>query len=284
MTTTPAVKLRTIIADDEPLLRQELRRKLENYPNIEIVAECENGLQAVEAANRLQPDLMYLDIVMPGLDGFEVIEALQSDAMPVIVFATAYDQFAIKAFDVRAVDYLVKPYSDERLMQSVETALLSHKENPGLKKSDMIEVNSYLKNREITDNNDVVDSGRWPQEIVIENKDPQITVKVEDIAWVDAAGDYMCVHANDETYIMRTTMKRLVKLLNPEQFKRIHRSTIVNVNFVEQIQPFRKGDYFVILRGGTQLRLSRSYNNTLRSLEARIEAQTDIQPTHSVEP
>lgn len=273
MTSPSDIKLRTVIADDEPLLRQELRRKLENHPNIDIVAECENGLQAVAAARKLQPDLMYLDIVMPGLDGFAVVEALQSDAMPIIVFATAYDQFAIKAFDVRAVDYLVKPYSDERLQQSIATALHNHNEHPGLKKSAMIDVNSYLKNREIKATTDATADEPWPTELVIENKDPQVSVAVNDIAWVDAAGDYMCIHANGETYILRSTMKRLERQLNPLQFKRIHRSTIVNMNFIEKIQPYQKGDYFVHLTDGVQLRLSRSYSDALEILQEQLGAQ-----------
>ncbi len=261
-------KLRTIIADDEPFLRQDLKRKLQNHPHIDLVAECENGLQALEATNRLQPDLIFLDIVMPGMDGFEVVKALQSDAMPIIVFATAYDQFAIKAFEVRALDYLVKPYSDERLLQSIETALSNHNDNASSRKQDIIELASHLDNSPITDAVHAVAEG-YSEEIIIENKQPQIKVSVKDIAWIDAAGDYMCVHANGEIHIMRCTMKNLCAQLNPQWFRRIHRSTIVNVRFIEEIIPFRKGDYFIMLAGGTRLRLSRNYNNVLQELSAK---------------
>lgn len=263
------IKLRTIIADDEPFLRQELKRKLQQHPNIELVAECENGIQALDAANRLQPDLMFLDIVMPGLDGLEVVQALQSDAMPIIIFATAYDQFAIQAFDVRAMDYLVKPYTDERLDQSIETALLHYKDNPVEHKGKLIEIATHLQHKQVNDAEDA-DFDDWPQRIVIENKEPQVTVNVEDIAWVDAAGDYMCIHANGETYILRSTMKRLNRQLNPDHFKRIHRSTIVNLHYIADVYPFRKGDYFVELTSGTRLRLSRSYNDALQDLMAAI--------------
>lgn len=261
------IKLRTIVADDEPYLRQDLKRKLKAHPNIELVAECENGLQALEAANRLQPDLMFLDIVMPGLDGFEVVKALQSDTMPIIVFATAYDQFAIKAFDVRAIDYLVKPYTDERLQQSIETALSNYSDNASSRKQNIIELAFHLKNSPIMDAVDTV-TNDYLDEIIIESKQPQIKVSVKDIGWIDAAGDYMCVHANDETHIMRCTMQKLSELLNPRWFRRIHRSTIVNVRFIENIIPFRKGDYFVVLAGGTRLRLSRNYNQTVKELMA----------------
>ncbi len=264
------IKLRTIIADDEPLLRLELKQKLLNHPNIEVVADCENGLQAAEAANRLQPDLIFLDIVMPGLDGFEVVQALQAEAMPIVVFATAYDQFAIKAFEVRAIDYLVKPYTDERLQQSIETALQSYNDRrPSTAKQDLIELASDLQDKTISEME--TNQTGWPDELIIESREPQTKVIVEDIGWIDAAGDYMCIHANGETHIMRCTMKKLTQLLNPDYFRRIHRSTIVNINFVEEISPFQKGDYFVLLAGGTRLRLSRSYKDALPELAAATD-------------
>jgi two-component system LytT family response regulator len=266
------IKLRTIIADDEPLLRQELHRKLESHPQIELIASCENGVDAVKAANELLPDLMFLDIVMPGLDGFGVVKAIQADVMPAIIFATAYDQYAIQAFDVRAIDYLVKPYSDERLNQSIETALLHRLDNPTQKKQAIIDLSLDISGKQVGKSGSSKAASGWRDQIVVENKDPQIVVSVNDIAWIDAAGDYMCIHANDETFIMRSTMKQLSKQLNPADFKRIHRSTIVNANFVESIEPFQKGDYFVHLIGGARLRLSRSYRDALQALQAKLDA------------
>lgn len=258
-------RLRTLVVDDEPFLRMELAKKLAEHPNIEVIGQCANGIEAVEAIHRQQPDLVYLDIVMPGLNGFQVIHAIQADAMPIIIFATAYDQYAIKAFEVRAVDYLVKPYSDQRLNKSVETALLSYKSPSSQNKEKLIELGSEIQHTEFQQSDENTYE-HWPDELVIENKPPKISVNVADIAWVDAAGDYMCVHANGETFILRSTMKSLEEKLNPEQFRRIHRSTIINIDFIETITPHQKGDYFIDVKEGTRLRLSRSYRDNLQDL------------------
>ena len=259
------IKLRTLIVDDEPFLRLELAKKLGEHPNIEIIGQCANGIEAVEAIHQHQPDLVYLDIVMPGLNGFQVIHAIQADAMPIIIFATAYDQYAIKAFEVRAVDYLVKPYSDQRLNKSVETALLNFKSPLHHNKEKLINLGSDIQNTEFSESSDSTYE-RWPDELVIETKDPRISVKVTEIAWIDAAGDYMCVHANGETFILRSTMKNLEEKLNPQQFRRIHRSTIINIGFIENITPHQKGDYFIDVKEGTRLRLSRSYKENLADI------------------
>lgn len=264
---TNETKLRTLVVDDEPFLRMELAKKLSAHPNIEVIGQCENGIEAVEAIHQLTPDLVYLDIVMPGLNGFQVIHAIQADAMPIIIFATAYDQYAIKAFEVRAVDYLVKPYSEQRLNKSVETALLNYQSpvHQNTSKGDFIELGSDIQHTHISESDENTYE-KWPEELVIENKDPKIVVQVREIAWIDAAGDYMCVHANGETFILRSTMKSLEAKLNPAQFRRIHRSTIVNTAFIERITPHQKGDFFIDIREGTRLRLSRSYRENLNDV------------------
>lgn len=259
---TTDIKLRTLVVDDEPFLRMELAKQLAQHPNIEIIGQCENGIEAVEAIHRLEPDLVYLDIVMPGLNGFQVIHAIQSDTMPIIVFATAYDQYAIKAFEVRAVDYLVKPYSEQRLQKSVDTALLNYSSPLHHNKGELIALGSDIQNTDISESDESTYE-KWPDELIIENKEPRVAVNVQDIAWVDAAGDYMCVHANEETFILRSTMKNLEAKLNPKQFRRIHRSTIVNIQFIKKITPHQKGDYFIDLKEGIRLRLSRSYKDNL---------------------
>ncbi len=261
-----STKLKTIVVDDEPFLRMELAKKLREHPQIQVVAECENGIQAVEAIHRLQPDLVYLDIVMPGLNGFQVIHALQADTMPIIIFATAYDQYAIKAFEVRAVDYLVKPYSNQRLNKSIETALLHYQSPAHHSKENLINLGSDIERKDYADASDEDLYSKWPEELIIENRDPRISVKINDIAWIDAAGDYMCVHANGETFILRSTMKKLETKLNPQQFRRIHRSTIVNVDSIKKITPHQKGDFFIDIDGDTRLRLSRSYKDNIKDL------------------
>ncbi|MFT7560756.1 MAG: two-component system LytT family response regulator [Flavobacteriales bacterium] len=254
--------LRAVIAEDEPLLRRELKNRLKNNPNIELVAECENGIQAVEACIRLQPELLFLDIVMPGLNGFEVIESLQSDVLPLIIFTTAYDQYAFSAFDVQAVDYLCKPYSVERLCQSIERCELRRTLPPVDLKKNILSVSEHISGdagRFVT----LDEKPNWNSEIIVENRDPRVLIKVDDIVWVDAAGDYMCIHVDGDTHIYRSTMKKLIALLNPKWFRRIHRSTLVNVRYIDKVLPDKKGDYRVELSGGVLLKGSRNYQDSL---------------------
>ncbi|MGL1957390.1 MAG: response regulator transcription factor [Colwellia sp.] len=265
------IKLRTIIAEDEHYLRQELANRLKAHPRIELICECKNGVEAVEAITRLTPDLVFLDIMMPGLNGFDVIHAIQSDIMPEVIFATAFDHYAIKAFDVQAIDYLVKPYSHLRLNQSVNN-VISRKgtHNNNKSKQNLVDISARLSNTEIHPPSfDKTKS--WYNELIIESKTPAIIIKTIDIAWVDAAGDYMCVHANNETYIMRCTMKKLINMLDPSIFLRIHRSTIINLHHVKKMVPLQKGDYQIDLNDVTRVRLSRSYNDSRRSITAHMK-------------
>ncbi len=261
--------LRTIIVDDESLARRGLKLRLENCASVEIVAECSNGAEAIAAVAEHAPDLMFLDIQMPGMDGFGVVSLLQSDTMPLVVFATAFDEFAVDAFNVNAVDYVLKPVDDDRLFDAVARAVDAYeKRTLGDQKRNLISACMQLSGADAAAVEEVAlgDTSVYPEKLSIRDGDEINFVRVASIDWIDAAGDYMCVHADNVTYIMRITMKQLEALLNPLQFVRIHRSTIVNVERIEKAQSLSNGEFMLALQEGTQLKVSRSYRERVKEL------------------
>ena len=261
--------LRTVIVDDEPLARRGLSLRLAGNAAIDIVAECCNGDEALQAVAEHSPDLMFLDIQMPGMDGFGVINKLQGDEMPMVIFATAFDEFAVNAFEVNAVDYVLKPVDDERLEAAVERALETWRQKQLVDhKRNLVTACMQLSGASAAVVEEIAsgDSGVYPDKLSIRDGDEVNLVPVQDIDWVDAAGDYMCVHAANITYIMRITMKQLEAMLNPLKFKRIHRSTIVNVDRIASAQNLTNGEYQLTLSEGTQLKVSRSYREAIREL------------------
>ena len=264
-------KLRTLLVDDEPLARSLLRACLEEIPEIEIVGECQNGREAVRSVMQLEPDLMFLDIQMPGMNGFDVIKALQADAMPMVVFSTAYEQYALDAFDVHAVDYLLKPLEEDRLRRAVERAMTRlNAELENDRKPPLIgaieDVAEKVRRAGITgqDSDPKPEPPAQPKKIAIKDSDTVIMVPEREIDWVDAAGDYMCVHVKGTTHVMRCTMKELLGKLDASTFKRVHRSTIVNLDRIEQVKPYTKGEYFLYLDCGEQLKVSRNYREAIK--------------------
>ena len=230
--------IRALIVDDEALARQGLAVRLEQDSRVELLRSCKNGREALEAIAELEPDLIFLDIQMPGMSGFDVVERLQQDNMPLVVFVTAYDEYAIKAFEVHAVDYLLKPIEQERLQQALDhvSVRLAGKRDQ-LEKQRLMDVVIRLTGRsedavaELMVNEESV--VRYSEKLAIKDGSSTTFVPVRDIDWIDAAGDYMCVHVKGETHIMRTTMKELESSLDPNLFQRVHRSTIVNLDRVE---------------------------------------------------
>lgn len=272
------IKLRTLLVDDEPLARSLLRTCLEEIPEIEIVGECQNGREAVRSVMELEPDLMFLDIQMPGMNGFDVIKTLQADAMPMVVFSTAYEQYALDAFDVHAVDYLLKPLEEDRLRRAVERALTRlAAENEEERKPPLIgaieDIAEKVHRAGITgqDTPPRRDPPSEPRKIAIKDSDTVIMVPEKDIDWVDAAGDYMCIHVDGATHVMRCTMKELLGKLDETTFKRVHRSTIVNLNRIEKVKPHTKGEYFLYLNCGEQLKVSRNYREAIKTFLADAE-------------
>jgi two-component system LytT family response regulator len=268
-------KLRTIIVDDEPLALRLLRAKLTKIPEIEIIAECKNGREAIAATMDLAPDLMFLDIQMPGIDGFGVIKKLQSDIVPMVVFTTAFEQYALDAFDVHAVDYILKPIDEERIQRATQRALTLLQCKTGedtLNKSRIISAIDSINEREhsgsTTEKNSSLpkeDTSKVERKIVIKDRDDITLLKQADIEWVDAAGDYVCLHAEGVTHIKRCTLKKLLDDLDPSMFKRVHRSTIVNLNYIQKVIPHTKGEFFLKLGEYDQVKVSRNYREVIKS-------------------
>lgn len=264
-------KLKTIIVDDEPLALDLMRALLAEFKDIEIVAECSNGKLAVEAAVEFQPDLLFLDIQMPGMNGFDVIKSLQTDIMPMVVFVTAYDQYAVDAFDLHAVDYILKPLDAERLARSINRAVDRLKSDTDRSfKSPLIgaieDIASRAAKIEISEApNDKLSAG-MKRKLLVRDSGILKVIPFDDIDWVDAAGDYMCVHAAGETHVIRSTLTDLLSKLDSDLFIRIHRSTVVNIERVVSVSPVKKGGSILLLSGGEKLKVSRNYREAIRNL------------------
>jgi two-component system LytT family response regulator len=259
--------LKTIIVDDETLARRGLRLRLEKFPRIEIVAECRNGREALAAVAERQVDLLFLDIQMPGMDGFEVVRRLQDEAMPMVVFVTAFDHYALEAFEVHAIDYVLKPADEERLGIAVERVIerFALRSSAG-EKQRLIELVAQITGESAGSIESQAAEGPAPGmagRLVIRDGSAIHRVPYADIEWVDAAGDYMCIHAAGQTHITRATMKQLEAALDQRHFARIHRSTLVNINRVRSVVPLENGKYHLCLDGGHKLTMSRSYREQL---------------------
>jgi two-component system LytT family response regulator len=257
--------LTAIIVDDESLARELMMSHLEKVPSVTVVEQCANGVSALQAILKKQPDIVFLDVQMPGLSGFEVINLLQADQMPMIVFTTAYDAYAVKAFEMNAVDYLLKPIELQRLQDAVTRAyerktteqLLSNKEQL-IKAVHNLGADPYQD-----DQTSLLGNGK----LAVSDAGTTNLIPYEDIEWIDAAGDYMCVHANGSTHIIRSTMKNLEAKLTMPFFKRIHRSTMVNFNKVTKIEKLAKGEALLYTEEGTSLKVSRNYRACLEQIQ-----------------
>jgi len=245
------MKVHALIIDDEPLARQVVREFAAAHPALEIIGECENGRKAVTAINRLKPDLIFLDVQMPGLSGFEVLEQL--DHVPAVVFTTAYDQFAIRAFDVHAVDYLLKPYDRERFILAVERALQR------LQK-EVVEVDrlASLLNS--------VKGEPFPERLLVKAGNRLLPVKVSDIEWIEAADDYSELHVTGAVHLCSLGLGELEKRLDAKKFARVHRSAIVNLSRIRNLEKDGEGGMIATLSNGAQIKISRSYAAALRKL------------------
>jgi len=281
-------KLKALIVDDDPLALMLLREKLNKYHNISIIAECKNGREAIAATLELAPDLIFLDIKMPEIDGFGVIKKLQTDILPLIIFVTAYKQHAFDAFDVNAVDYIIKPIEDTYLQRAISRAIVRfNQKSPTEIKAKIISaidsINVYENNSEqdtpclrshydgthnVTHFSNGVNQGinvnNLDRKIIIKDRDSITLLKQLDIEWIDAAGDYTCLHVGGVTHIKRCTLKDLLIDLDPEIFKRVHRSTIVNLNYVTKVIPHTKGEYFLLLGEFDQIKVSRKYREIIK--------------------
>lgn len=242
---------RVVIADDERLSRRALRAQLEKRADIVIVAECGDGRTALAAIEREEPDLVFLDIQMPHLDGFELLERLEGSPRPAVIFVTAYDAHAMRAFDVQAVDYLLKPFDESRLNAAVDRAVSRRREQ---KLSAQVE--SALAGA-------LHSQGRYARRLLVRHTGRACFVMTSDIDWIEAVGNDVRLHAGEQAHLMKASISELERRLDPAQFLRIHRSTIVNLDRIGQIEPYGGSDYQVVLRDGTKLRVSRSSRDRL---------------------
>ncbi len=249
-------KIKVMIVDDEPLARRNLRALLKAVPDIELVKECGNGRDAVREIRALDPDLVFLDIQMPELDGFEVLEHLAGQPLPVIIFVTAYDQYALRAFEVSALDYLLKPFDDARFHKALAQA--RHQ----LEQQDASELGrkllTLLGTREVK-----AEAPRYLTRLMVKTAGRVIFIRSEEIDWVEACDNYVRLHTSGKTHLLRQTMNELEAALNPEQFARIHRSTIINLDRVKELHTHFNGEHLVLLHDGTELKLSRTRRDWL---------------------
>jgi two-component system LytT family response regulator len=253
---TSAVKTRTLIVDDEPLARERLRQLLAEHPEIELVGECADGREAVDAIQKQSPELIFLDIQMPELNGFEVLEAIHAEPMPIIVFVTAHDKFALRAFEVHAVDYLLKPFDRERFGSALQRALqqVKHRDDPVRAEAQAAVLTEVRAPAKPIDRLAVKSGGRIR------------ILKAADILWIEAAHNYVEIHEDKASHLLRDTISAIEQKLPPDKFVRISRSTIVNIEKVKELEPLFYGEYTVTLHNGKRLTLSRRYRRKLPQL------------------
>jgi two-component system LytT family response regulator len=253
------VKIRTLIVDDEPLARERMRSLLQKEPDVKIVAECRDGQEAVSAIRRESPDLVFLDVQIPEPDGFAVLEAVGAERAPVVVFVTAYDQYALQAFEVHAVDYLLKPFDEERFQKAL-----------GRARSAVLSRNGEgVDERLLSLLRDLKAPPGYLERLVVKSAGRLFFLRTEEIDWIESAGNYVSLHAGGETHLLRETMTALEGRLNPARFVRIHRTAIVNLDRIKELQPLFHGEYQVVLRDGTELTLSRGYRERLQEIIGR---------------
>jgi two-component system LytT family response regulator len=266
--------IRAVIVDDEPLARRGIRARLERAGGFAVVAECASGREAIVAIREHEPSVVFLDVQMPGIDGFGVIDEIGADRMPVVIFVTAFDAHALRAFEAHAFDYLLKPIDDDRFATTIDRArrrvvereesvvarrlaALMHDLRPAL--ADAEQHQARLP--------DAVDSATpaSANRIIVKDRDRVLFIDVGDIDWIGADGDYVRIHTSGKSYLVRDTMGAMEERLDPSAFVRIHRSAIVNASRIKELRPYSSREYAVILRDGTRLRLSRRYRDRLRS-------------------
>jgi two-component system LytT family response regulator len=229
-------RVRALIVDDEPLARTRLQRLLRSRADVEVVGAAANADAAVEKITELAPDLIFLDIQMPGLGGFDVLRQIGGSGRPFVIFTTAHAQYALRAFEVHALDYLLKPFDAERLNASLDRAL------------------------------PMIDSSEWTERFIVKSAGRIMFLRADEIAWIAAADNYVYLHVNGASHLVRDSLKAMEKKLDPERFARVHRSAIVNLSSIAELKPLDHGDYEVTLRDGTQLTATRKFSPRLRAL------------------
>ena len=253
------MKIRAAIVDDEPLARRRIGNLLMEAPDVEVIAECANGKDAIESLEESPPDLLFLDIQMPEIDGFDVLQAIGVDLVPVVIFVTAYDQFALRAFEARALDYLLKPFDDERF----ETALERARDRLRQRQPDDVErrLLALLK--------DAREDRGYMQRLVVPSGHRSIFIRTDDVDWIEAERNYIRLHVGGQSHLLRENLSRFETALDPSRFCRIHRSRIVNIDRIHAVESLTRGEYVVTLHDGTKLASGRSYRQRLHQVMGR---------------
>src|SRR5687768_442930 len=247
-------RIRTLVVDDEPMARERVLSLLQHEEDVEVVGECSDGTQALAAIQHYAPDLVFLDVQMPGIDGFGVIEGIGADKMPTVIFVTAYDEYALRAFEVHALDYLLKPFGRDRFRQTL-THARAHLERRRA---------GDLGRRLLALVNDIKPEAPKLDRLIVKSGGRVFFLRTGDLDWIEAAGNYVRLHLGEESHLFRGTMNRMEARLDTRRFVRIHRSRIVNTERIKELQPWFNGEYVVILRNGTRLPLSRGYRDKLQ--------------------
>ena len=269
--------IRVVVSDDEPIARRRIRRFLRNESDVDVVAECANGREAITAIREHHPDLVFLDVQMPEVDGFGVVSEVGVDSMPAVIFVTAYDEYAVKAFEVHAMDYLLKPFDAERFRSAFQRA------RDHIDRVTTAEAGRRLKTLlEQVLTEEKVDVGqrapgsspsaqpRYIDRLMVKSDGRVFFVKLSEVDWFEASGNYVRIHVGKTSHLIRETMNGIEGVLNPSMFARIHRAVIVNLDRIKELQPWFAGDYVVILRDGRQLKLSRTYREQLQARMHRM--------------
>jgi two-component system, LytTR family, response regulator len=248
-----------IIVDDEPLARRSIRKCLKAFPEFTVVAECGDGQSAIAAVRERRPDLLFLDIQLPESDGFQVLAAIGKEAVPVTIFVTAYDRYALQAFEAHALDYLLKPFSEDRFRDALEHAKRSLDAGKDRAPNQQLErlLEQLAKKKAFVERIPVPSKGRF------------LFVNVRDLDWVEAEGNYLRLHSNGASYLLRGNMNEMERKLDPARFMRIHRSTIVNLQRIREVQPWFRGHHRVVMNNGQELKLSRYQKDKLHALLGR---------------
>ena len=258
--------IRTILVDDEKLAIQGLQLRLEPFEDVEIIETCQNGREAIRAIKTLKPDLVFLDIQMPGFDGFSVVQGVMEIEPPLFVFVTAFQEHAIRAFEANAVNYLMKPVDEDKLADTIERVRQRLTEKKSTDEAERLKnVLSEVAPEAVEefDGDEIDAAGRYEKLINVKDRGQIFRVEVGTIEHIEAAGDYMCIYTGDNSLILRETMKDLERRLDPRKFQRVHRSTIVNLDQVRQVKPHTNGECFLVLDSGAEVKVSRSYRDVV---------------------
>ena len=255
MTDAAQAPIRVLVVDDEPLAREKIRGMAADDPDLHVVAECSNGAEAIEAVRSMRPDLILLDVQMPEVGGFAVLEALKDEWLPPVIFITAYDHYAVRAFEFHALDYLLKPFDRERFQTAIERAKRQIRRDSGAR----------MDARILALLEEMRETPRYSERLVVKTGGRVFFLNTDEIDWVEAEGNYVSIHTGKKSYLLRETITGLESQLDPKEFVRIHRSAIVRLDRIKELQPWSHGEYHVLLQDGTRLTLSRSYREKLQA-------------------